>query len=214
MQPLPVAAMAPSPRCVPRDTGRDTARARQRVGTGRADGGSWVVPYAAGSQLGPWRLQGPGTGRVCEAQPQSSPSARPRCPSPVWHGGHGSWRLSPVGSPLPLSQADPCGARAMDPAPASPRERRRGEAGAAARWSRLRTAIFLGGEGWGEMDALMCGGATAGNVTEGRRAAGAGAEPIPVPSPVPVLVPAAFGPRPWSGSSLVGAIPGHLPVSG
>lgn len=207
----PAAAMAPSPRWC---QGWGHGEGAGAVGTGRA--GCWVVPGPAWEPPGPVEAPGtpsgaslPGLSR-CRSPSVGSSATLPGCPrcgtgvTPA--GPHRPWGpCRPSATPIRAGPEPWIRLRLL------PASGGGGEAGAAARWSRLCTAIFLGGEGWGEMDALTCGGATAGNVTEGRRAAAAGAEPVPVPIPVPVLVP---GPGPWSSSSLVGPSPGHPSVTG
>lgn len=179
------------PRCAPRGGTRRGHGAGQHWQSRRCQPGAGWCRDTAGSQLGPWQLQGPRVGRLSRGSAGChSPSVGPGHAVPPRCGTG----VIPAGS---CRRWGPCcpSARPIHAGPERwirlrhlPASGGGGEAGAAARWSRLCTAIFLGGEGWGEMDALTCGGATAGNVTEGRRAAGAGAEPVPVPIPVPVLV--------------------------
>lgn len=180
-----------------RGHGSRSASAEPGVGAG-----CWVVLGAAGNQLGPGRLPGglrvtslPGLSRLPHPQRGVGVRHRSRLPRrgraiPPRRGLGGTRAGSPrqAGSPSPrLGRREPCGARAEEPAAASPRERRRGEAGAGARWSRLRAAIFLGGEGWGEMDAVTRGGATAGEC-QPRGGERQEREPSPSPSLSPLAL--------------------------
>lgn len=176
--------------------GIEAGRHRQSRGWELGAGWCWDP---AGSQLGPGQLLGPPAwSEFARAQPaaaspawgqctapQPAALARPRRPSPAWAGGHPTWPPSPAGSLSPLSEAKPSrGPERRSQLRRLPCVAAGGGGGHAARWSRLRAAIFLGGESWGEMDALTRGGATAG---ECQPRGGEQREREPSPSPSPSL---------------------------